>query len=898
MARRIPDLTGPQRGLESAQIIGTLQIFPAQIRWVLFVLGMFAGTVQARDTQIPWAAVAEVLQSENACDEGRETAETERQWLFAHAVESKGRASDYAVKPRQRMVAKPPQGTRVFDRGRKKRAELLQWQDGVWRPGSRITLRTRDRQPRLLDGIADTGFYKVCLPAVTSPVCHAIVCDNWKKDLLAFCRHSKQQIELNLDAELIRSSLAISHWDHVMGLASESRALTGGILEALRRAVEGMRAFEAGRSPDVVSGLNKLRLRRFQGAPVEEFVVFIPDPCRGSRAWPLFVHCDRARFGAMSRYRGRTGYIDLWWHTVSDKEVDWRSYQTLLQMLRRCVNVDSDRIYVAGECLNSLAAVSLALNYPDHWAECWIELGNTYRYLAGNALNLPFVLVKGAHEEAEYVAYFDFAAKCFQYHGCRHFQSSRDRTPAQVCGTPVPQAVRERSPRRVSYTVESLRNPTAYWVTIAGREDENRLATVDACIDGQTIRVATDNVDAYTLNLALAPVDTNEPVRIVENGRPLDPVTGPAFTRRSEKYRDAERVKTSRLCGPLSDVFTDAYVVAWGSGGDDRRLVAATEEAAWSLSGQGPCFADVNLPEHLLSAHNLVLVGTPESNRWLARIDPCMPARIAADRIAAGSREYKGPDLGYMLIYPNPLNVERYAAVFSATSARAMACLPDAYSRMKSIRPADVGIFEVADDGGIKWHVLERFNTVWTWHEKYDRPIMTVKREHPAWQWQQWLARTLRRRLQAHVVVYEEPYLFASPPPVGEWTYRDVFNTFKNYWISKVEMDGADLRGIAEAPLGDGPGTLGSKQLIDGVSVIRMTDRHGDTSLAISDLRDGRTYTAAMSEKCLKGELGFIPEKYKIVDQMYVIPMLTALLEADAERDIDAELDQFTFRMF
>ena len=450
----------------------------------------------------------------------------------------------------------------------------------------------------------------------------------------------------------------------------------------------------------------------------------------------------------------------------------------------------------------------------------------------------------------------------------------------------------------MSYTVESLRNPTAYWVTIAGREDENRLATVDACIDGQTIRVATDNVDAYTLNLALAPVDTNEPVRIVENGRPLDPVTGPAFTRRSEKYRDAERVKTSRLCGPLSDVFTDAYVVAWGSGGDDRRLVAAAEEAAWSLSGQGPCFADVNLPEHLLSAHNLVLVGTHESNRWLARIDPCMPARIAADRIAAGSREYKGPDLGYMLIYPNPLNVERYAAVFSATSARAMACLPDAYSRMKSIRPADVGIFEVADDGGIKWHVLERFNTVWTWHEKYDRPIMTVKREHPAWQWQQWLARTLRRRLQAHVVVYEEPYLFASPPPVGEWTYRDVFNTFKNYWISKVEMDGADLRGIAEAPLGDGPGMQGSKQLIDGVSVIRMTDRHGDTSLAISDLRDGRTYTAAMSEKCLKGELGFIPEKYKIVDQMYVIPMLTALLEADAERDIDAELDQFTFRVF
>ncbi len=898
MARRIPGLAGPPGEFKSGQIVGLLRAFAAQLGLILIVGGMFPGTLQARDTQVPWAAVAEVLQSQRACDEDGQVVETEPQWIFARAVESEGRAPDYAVQPRQTMAVGPSQGTRLFDGGRKPRVGLLRWQEAAWKPDSHPTLRMRNRQSLLLDGIADAGLYKVCLPAATPPLCHAIVCDNWKKDLLAFCRHSKQQIELNPDAELIRSSLAVAHWDHVMGLASESRALTGGILEALRRAVEGTRAFEAGRPPGFVIGLNTLRLRRFQGAPVEEFVVFIPDQCHGSQAWPLFVHCDRARFGAMARYRGRTGYIDLWWHTVTDREVDWKSYQTLLQMLRRCVNVDPDRIYLAGECLNSLAAVSLALNYPDHWAECWIELGNTYRYLAGNALNLPFVLVKGAHEEAEYVAYFDFAAKCFQYRGCRHFQSSRDRTPAQVCGTPAPQAVRERSPRRVSYTVESLRNPTAYWVTIRGRRDEGLLGTVDACVEGQTIRVVTDNVDAYTLNLALAPVDTNKPVSIVENGLLRDRMTGPVFTRKSEKYRNAPRVKTSRLPGPLSDVFTDAYVVAWGRGGDDRRLVAAAEEVARSLPGEGPCFTDVNLPERFLRTHNLALVGTPESNRWLARIDPCLPVRIMADRIAAGSREYGGHDLGCMLIYPNPLNAERYVAVFSATSARAMACLPEAYSRMKSVRPADVGVFEVADDGAIKWHIIETFSATWAWHETYDRPIMTVKREHPAWQWQQWLARTLRARLQADVVVYEEPFLFGSSPPVGELTYRDVFNTFRNYWISKVQIDGADLRRIAEAPLAGGPGTQGSAQLIDGVSLIRITDRRGETSLGVSDLKDGRTYTAAMSEKCLKGELGFIPDKYKIVDQMYLIPTLTALLAANAERDIDAELDQFTFRIF
>ncbi len=232
MARRVPGLTGPPRELESGQLVTTLRVFAAQIGLILIVGGMFAGTLQARDIQVPWAAVAEVLQSQRACDEDRRAMETEPRWVFARAAESEGRAPDYAVKPRQAMTVEPSQGTRISDGGRTRRVGLFRWQDAVWRPGSHTTLRMRDRQPLLLDGIADAGFYKAGVPGVTPPLCHAIVCENWKKDLLAFCRHSKQRIELNPDAELIRSSLAVSHWDHVMGLASESRALTGGILGA------------------------------------------------------------------------------------------------------------------------------------------------------------------------------------------------------------------------------------------------------------------------------------------------------------------------------------------------------------------------------------------------------------------------------------------------------------------------------------------------------------------------------------------------------------------------------------------------------------------------------------------------------------------------------------------
>jgi hypothetical protein len=184
--------------------------------------------------------------------------------------------------------------------------------------------------------------------------------------------------------------------------------------------------------------------------------------------------------------------------------------------MSRSVPIDPDRVYVAGECLNVLPAMSLALNYPDHWAECCVSLGNTYRHLAGNALNLPLILFKGGHTDSTYDAYFDFAVKC----SISSPISGRHKQDATRCGAPLPRAVREPRPARVSYTIESLHNPTAYWVTIAGRDDENQLGKVEARVEGQTIQVTTDNVDAYALNLAGAPVDANRPVQIVENGRP------------------------------------------------------------------------------------------------------------------------------------------------------------------------------------------------------------------------------------------------------------------------------------------------------------------------------------------------------------------------------------------
>jgi hypothetical protein len=59
---------------------------------------------------------------------------------------------------------------------------------------------------------------------------------------------------------------------------------------------------------------------------------------------------------------------------------------------------------------------------------------------------------------------------------------------------------------------------------------------------------------------------------------------------------------------------SDAYVAVYGTGSADKDLGKAGQNLALRLSARVRRFADVELPEKLLESHNLILVGTPESN--------------------------------------------------------------------------------------------------------------------------------------------------------------------------------------------------------------------------------------------------------------------------------------------
>ena len=74
-------------------------------------------------------------------------------------------------------------------------------------------------------------------------------------------------------------------------------------------------------------------------------------------------------------------------------------------------------------------------------------------------------------------------------------------------------------------------------------------------------------------------------------------------------------------------------------------------------------------PEMVANA-NLILWGDPSSNKVLARIVGQLPVKWSAETLQAGTKNYPAANHVPVLIYPNPLNPNRYVVLNSGFTFR------------------------------------------------------------------------------------------------------------------------------------------------------------------------------------------------------------------------------------
>lgn len=814
---------------------------------------------------------------------------------FCVAKSKDGKSNNYALNPDALTITLPSNIKKPKPRTKVK-LKLSVWQQSQYVDLPSLTVRFDPKGLTLGKNAIAKGFYNMSVVFKKNSVgkeneCHAIFVANWKKDLFTWCRKNKEQIEISPDSQLIQASIAVSHFDNLMELTRASQVLSENILSALANALRAKADFEGGNCPDLVIGLNRIRLKRFEGAAIAEFVIHIPKDYSETNKWPLYIHIDPRRRGAgtygqgdlMSPHLYHGGMLDMWWHTISHEDLRWKDYESLMKILTEKLNIDDDRIYLNGRCFSAIATMALAVKYPDQWAACIFSTGNSYKHLSGNTTNLSIIFGNNEAHTDENPMYNYFAVQCFNYFGCRNFIQIVSNNPSHGPGILKLQTIRIQNPCRVFYTIESLANPSSYWVQIDGREDENFIASIDAIVRGQSVLVKTKNVDAYTLNLKRAPLDRSRPVEIIENDEHLGSVTGPIFVRTNPKYKNAAYVKNKFLHGPVSDIFTEQYAVVWK--GDE-----GVKSLAEQIAGSGPCFAESNLPDGLVNTHNILFVGRPDKSKLFAKIADKLPVTIQDGRLVANGQVYEG-DFGTLFVYPNPLNRQKYLAVLSGSTDKVFNAIK--WDKIKSKGDADVNIFKVSENNEIDWLISEKFNTVWDWHKSWDVSLATLSKTYPKWKWRQWMARILRKQLNADVMMLENPFVSEELPDASEFTLRDMSKSFRNDWVVKISLKGSDLREVLIA-------SRDSDLVIDGVSFIKQPGN--SDVIFIKELDSERHYTLAVPYnvpyKFVYDDKFKKVKNYRLEGQEFLVVLLRDYLKENANLDLDAELDGMRLNIF
>ncbi len=252
---------------------------------------------------------------------------------------------------------------------------------------------------------------------------------------------------------------------------------------------------------------------------------------------------------------------------------------------------------------------------------------------------------------------------------------------------------RDRMPSMVLFVTYTLRYNRMNWVTVDALEKHWAQARVDAEIAGVVVKLTTRNVAALTLEMpaGMCPIPVWAQPMLVIDGQEIDAAR--VGSDRSWKVRllkkegkwqlagDAEPGlrKKHGLQGPIDDAFMDAFVFVKPTGPAvnekvgawvDSELTRAVAQWRQQFRGDARVIEDKALTDADIAANNLVLWGDPSSNAVLARVLEKLPLTWDASKVEIGGKNGEGSHHVPVLIFPNPLNPEKYVVVNSGFTYR------------------------------------------------------------------------------------------------------------------------------------------------------------------------------------------------------------------------------------
>ncbi len=419
-----------------------------------------------------------------------------------------------------------------------------------------------------------------------------------------------------------------------------------------------------------------------------------------------------------------------------------------LDHARKYYRIDDDRILVRGFSMGGAACWQFAVHYADQWAAAQPGAGfsETPDFLrtfqnetltptawektlwhwydctdwAINLSNCPTIAYSGEIDKQKQAA--DMMVKAMDQVGLdlvhiigpgmahKFHPDSLAEIESRLAS--IADRGRVRTPRTVRLTTWTLKYNRMNWVTIDEMTEHWKRAEIEAEWEWPNgVFVKADGVQSFTLDFAPGdcPLDQVKAPVVEINGQGLEAPL--VRSDRSWKVRyektakgkwqlangkpDSSLKKRHNLQGPIDDAFMDSFVMVTPTGeamnpktGDwvKKEMDHAVIHWRQQFRGDARVVEDSKVDEKLIADSNLVLWGDPSSNAVLKKIIDKLPIRWGKDGIKIGKQNFSSSDHTVAMVFPNPLNPDRYVVLNSGftyreydylNNARQTAKLPD-----------------------------------------------------------------------------------------------------------------------------------------------------------------------------------------------------------------------------
>jgi hypothetical protein len=349
--------------------------------------------------------------------------------------------------------------------------------------------------------------------------------------------------------------------------------------------------------------------------------------------------------------------------------------------------IDPDRIVLRGFSMGGAGTWHIGLHHPDRWAaiEAGAGFNETRRYAkladpptwvapvlhiydamdwARNALLVPTVGY-GGDQDPQLQASLNVQEQLKSENllgkpdlralflvgpniGHRFHADSKKQSDTFIDSHVTPG---RREPDAISFVTYTTRYNRAFRITVDALDRHYQRAQVDA---------AAGNI--RTSNVAALSIRSDSPIAIDGAKFPR----GGSFRKKDGRWTTGALSglrKRHGLQGPIDDAFMDSFLVVTPQGPAPPVAERFLAEFAKWMRADLPAVSEAELAPAHIQRYNLVLFGDASSNRWIAKVLPKLPVKWNAKEIAIAGRTFPARNRRLVMIYPNPLNPQKYVVL-------------------------------------------------------------------------------------------------------------------------------------------------------------------------------------------------------------------------------------------